>query len=149
MPNKVVPHNIDAEQSVIGSMFLTKKAKEKALEILNEDVFYLDSHSKIFNCIKELDSKNIPIDLTTVAEELDKKNWLKQVGDVEYLTEIINSVPTAANIEEYIKIVEEKSILRKLIDEATNIITSSYDTTNNINEVIEEAEKKYFVYQKV
>lgn len=148
MPNKVVPHNIDAEQSVIGSMFLTKKAKEKALEILNEDVFYLDSHSKIFNCIKELDSKNIPIDLTTVAEELDKRNWLKQVGDVEYLTEIINSVPTAANIEEYIKIVEEKAILRKLIDEATNIITNSYDTTNNINEVIEEAEKKIFGVSK-
>lgn len=148
MPNKTIPHNIDAEQSVIGSMFLTKKAKEKALEILNEDVFYLDSHAKIFNCIKDLDAKGVPIDLTTVAEELNKRNWLKQVGDIEYLTEIINSVPTASNIEEYIKIVEEKSILRKLIDEATSIITNSYDTTNNINEVIEEAEKKIFGVSK-
>lgn len=148
MPNKVVPHNIDAEQSVLGSMFLSKKAKEKALEILNEDVFYLDNHSKIFIAIKNLDAKNTPIDLTTVSEELNNKGWLKQIGDVEYLTEIINTVPTASNIEDYIKIVEEKFILRKLIDEATSIVSDSYDTSNNINELIEEAEKKIFSVSK-
>ena len=88
------------------------------------------------------------VDLTTVAEELNNRNWLKNIGDIEYLTEIIESVPSASNIDEYIKIVEDKSILRRLIDEATEIITNSYNTSNNISEVIEEAEKKIFDVSK-
>ncbi len=146
--NREIPHNIDAEQSVLGSMFLTKKALQKALELLNGSEFYLDSHSKIFECIKDLDARGSIVDLTTVAEELNKRNWLKTIGDIDYLTEIIESVPSAANIDEYIKIVEDKSILRRLIDEATNIITNSYNTSNDINEVIEEAEKKIFDVSK-
>ena len=146
--NKEIPKNIDAEQSVIGSMFLTKKAMQKVLENLKEDSFYLDSHKKIFSCIYELDSKGKPVDLTTVVEELNNRNWLGQVGGIEYLTEVIESVPTAANVDEYIKIVEDKFVLRKLIDEATSIITESYNTTNDVNEVIETAEKKIFDVSK-
>lgn len=146
--NREIPHNIDAEQSVLGSMFLTKKALQKSLELLNGSEFYLDNHAKIFECIKEIDSKGGVVDLTTVADELNNRNWLKQVGDIEYLTEIIESVPSAANVDQYIKIVEDKAILRRLIDEATSIITNSYNTTNNINEVIEEAEKKIFDVSK-
>lgn len=146
--NRDIPKNIDAEQSVIGSMFLTKKAMQKVLENLNEDMFYLDSHKKIFACISQLDSKGKSVDLTTVVEELNNQNWLKQIGGIEYLTEIIESVPTAANVDEYIKIVEDKFILRKLIDEATAIITESYNTANDINEVIEQAEKKIFDVSK-
>ena len=146
--NREVPHNIDAEQSVLGSMFLSKKALSKALELLSPEMFYLDNHSKIFECIKSLDSNNQVVDLTTIAEELNKRNWLKSVGNVEYLTEIIESVPSAANVDQYIKIVEDKAILRRLIDEATSIITNSYNTTNDIGEVIEEAEKKIFDVSK-
>ena len=146
--NREVPHNIDAEQSVLGSMFLSKKALLHALELLSPEMFYLDSHSKIFECIKSLESNNQVVDLTTVAEELNKRGWLKTVGNVEYLTEIIESVPSAANVDQYIKIVEDKAILRRLIDEATNIITNSYNTTNDIGEVIEEAEKKIFDVSK-
>ena len=146
--NREIPKNIDAEQSVIGSIFLSKKALEKVLENLNEDMFYLDSHKKIFVCISTLDNKGKSVDLTTVVEELNNQNWLKQVGGIEYLTEIIESVPTAANVDEYIKIVEDKFILRKLIDEATSIITESYNTSNDINEVIEQAEKKIFDVSK-
>lgn len=146
--NREIPKNIDAEQSVIGSIFLSKKALEKVLENLNEDMFYLDSHKKIFGCISTLDNKGKSVDLTTVVEELNNQNWLKQVGGIEYLTEIIESVPTAANVDEYIKIVEDKFILRKLIDEATSIITESYNTSNDINEVIEQAEKKIFDVSK-
>ena len=124
--NKEIPKNIDAEQSVIGSMFLTKKALEKGLENLSEESFYLDSHKKIFASIEELYNNNKSVDLTTVVEVLNNHGWLKQVGDIEYITEVIESVPTAANIDEYIKIVEDKYILRKLIDEATSIITESY-----------------------
>ena len=146
--NREIPHNIDAEQSVLGAMFLTKKALSKALELLDGSEFYLDNHSKIFQCIKDLDAKGSVVDLTTVADELNNWNWLKRVGDIDYLTEIIESVQSAANIDEYIKIVEDKAILRRLIDEATSIITGSYNTTNNISEVIESAEKKIFDVSK-
>jgi len=146
--NREIPHNIDAEQSVLGAMFLTKKALQKALELLDGSEFYLDNHSKIFECMKALEAKGSVVDITTVADELANRNWLKQVGDIEYLTEIIESVPSAAGIDEYIKIVEDKSILRRLIDEATSIITESYNTSNNISEVIEAAEKKIFEVSK-
>jgi len=146
--NREIPHNIDAEQSVLGSMFLTKKALQKALELLNGSEFYLDNHAKIFECIKNIEARGSVVDLTTVADELNNRNWLKTIGDIEYLTEIIESVPSAANIDEYIKIVEDKAILRRLIDEATSIITNSYNTSNNISEVIEEAEKKIFDVSK-
>ena len=146
--NREIPHNIDAEQSVLGAMFLTKKALQKALELLDGSEFYSDNHAKIFECIKNVDAKGSIVDITTVADELNNKNWLKQVGDIEYLAEIIESVPSAAGIDEYIKIVEDKSILRRLIDEATSIITDSYNTSNNISEVIETAEKKIFEVSK-
>ena len=148
MNNKVIPHNTDAEQSVLGSMFISKKALQKGLEVLNEDIFYLDSHGKIFTAMKDIDSRGKNVDITTVAEELNNRGWLKTIGDIEYLTEIIESVPSASNIDEYIEIVENKAVLRKLIDEATAIINNSYDTSNNIAEVIEEAEKKIFDVSK-
>lgn len=146
--NREIPHSIDAEQSVLGAMFLTKKALEKALETLDSSEFYLDKHAKIFECIKALNEKGNSVDLTTVTDELNNRSWLKQVGDIDYLTEIIESVPSASNIDEYIKIVEDKSILRRLIDEATSIITDSYNMNNNLTDVIEEAEKKIFNVSK-
>lgn len=138
---KVMPHNIEAEQSVLGSMFLSKYALQKCLENLESDLFYLDSHVKLFDAIKTLSESGSAIDLTTVTSELSNKGLLKQVGDVDYLTEIINSVPTASNVDEYIKIVEEKAILRKLIVEATNIVTLGYDTSNNLSDTLDQAEK--------
>ena len=142
MPERTIPHNIDAEQSVIGSMFLTKKALQKSLEMLMPDDFYLDSHIKIFSCIKAIDDQKRPVDLTTVAEELSVKGWLKQVGDVDYLAEVINNVPTTANIDEYINIVSEKSLLRKLIDEATSIVQESYKVGGNISDFLYTSQKK-------
>ena len=139
---KTMPHNIDAEKSVLGSMFLSKYATQKALESLNKDLFYLDANQKIFEAIKTLREKLVSIDMTTVTEELENKKQLKQIGGIEYLTEIINFVPTAANIDEYIRIVEEKAILRKLIEEATEIVTSGYNQEEDISEVLDNAEKK-------
>ncbi len=139
---KTMPHNIDAEKSVLGSMFLSKYATQKALESLNKDLFYLDANQKIFEAIKTLREKLISIDMTTVTEELENKKQLKQIGGIEYLTEIINFVPTAANIDEYIRIVEEKAILRRLIEEATQIVSSGYNQEEDISEVLDNAEKK-------
>jgi replicative DNA helicase len=142
MNEKTMPHNIDAEKSVLGSMFLSKYAIQKALESLNKELFYMDSHAKIFEAIKTLREKDISIDMTTVTEELENKKQLKQIGGIEYLTEIINFVPTAANIDEYIRIVEEKAILRRLIEEATEIVTSGYNQEEDLSEVLDNAEKK-------
>ena len=144
MKEKIIPHSIEAEQAVLGSMFLTKYALQKSIEGLNESLFYLDSHSKIFSIIRDLAEANKPIDIMTVSEELKKKKWLNSIGGIEYLTEVARSVPTAANIDEYIRIVEEKAILRRLIDEGTAIITEAYNSTNNINEILDTAETKIF-----
>ena len=139
---KEMPHNLDAEQSVLGAMFISKYAMQTAVEELTAENFFLDAHAKIFTVLKSLSEAGIPVDITTVTNELDKRKWLKQIGDVEYLTKIINAVPTASNIDQYIKIVEEKSILRRLIEEATNIATSGYDAEGELSEILDNAEKK-------
>lgn len=142
MLEKEMPHNIEAERSVLGSMFLSKYAAQKCVENLNKDLFYLDSHSQIFEVLSKFVDQRIPIDLTTVTAELDKQKILKQVGDVEYLTEIINTVPTAANVDEYIKIVESCAIKRRLITESTDIVNSVYESSDDLSELLESAEKK-------
>lgn len=149
MKEKTIPHSIEAEQAVLGSMFLTKYALQKAVESLNENLFYLDSHAKIFACIQDLSEANKPIDIMTVSEELKKRQQLNTIGGIEYLTEVAKSVPTAANVEEYIKIVEEKAILRRLIDEGTNIVTEAYTSTNDVNEILDYAENKILNVVKV
>lgn len=141
MQEKTIPHNIDAEQSVLGSMFLTKKALQKSLEGLTSEDFYLDSHQKIFDCIKTVNDSNKAVDLTTVTEELNKRNLLQQVGNIDYIVEMINTVPTTANIDEYINIVSEKALLRKLIDEATSIVKDSYNV-KDLGDFLFNAQKK-------
>lgn len=141
MNERVMPHNTDAEQAVLGSMFLSKYALEKALEELTKDKFYVESHGKIFDTIKYLAEKGNPIDITTVTAELDKKKILGSVGGVEYLTEIINCVPTAANVEYYLKIVEEKYLRRSLIEAATKIASDGFSSTDNIGDILDDAEK--------
>ena len=137
-----MPHNIEAEQSVLGAMFLSKYALQKSIENLSPEVFYKDAHAKIFNVMTDLAEAGSAIDITTVTAELDKRKELKQVGDVEYLSEIVNIVPSAANVDEYIKIVEEKAILRKLIETATEITTSGYSSKEDISTILDSAEKK-------
>ena len=140
--NKEIPNNIEAEQAVIGSMFLSKYAIQKAIENLSTEHFFLEKNGKIFDTIKDLAGREIAIDLTTVTNELKNRNILKEVGGVEYLTEILDQTPTAANVDHYIKIVEDKSIQRNLIKEATDIITMGYDGDSDINEVLDKAESK-------
>jgi len=142
MQERVLPHNIEAEQSVIGAMFLSKYAINRATEELYPELFYLDSHAKIFEVVKELADDKKPIDLTTVVELLNSKKYLDKIGGVEYLTEVVNSVPSAANVDYYIDIVRDKAILRRLIDVSTEITTSSYDAKDSTNEILDNAEKQ-------
>ena len=144
MNERSMPQKIDAEQSILGSMFLSDNALQRIVETINKDMFYLDSHQKIFEVIKNLSDKKSPIDITTVTAELERKKLLNQVGGVEYLTQIINSVPTAANADEYVKIVEEKFLRRNLIEAGTEIANSGFSSTDDIGEILDEAEKKIF-----
>ncbi len=139
---RIIPQDLNAEKAVIGSMFLSKYALQKGLETLTADIFYLDNHNKIFTVIKDLSDKGAPIDVTTVSSELSNRGWLKTIGDVDYLAAIINGVPSASNIEFYIKIIVDKSLLRKLINEANDIANAAYDTSNDVGNVVDNAEKK-------
>lgn len=139
---KEIPHNIEAEQSVLGSMFLSKYAIQKSIESLNKDSFFLEKHGKIFDVIKELYNDNVAIDITTVTDKLKDKNLLQEVGGVDYLTDILDQTPTAANIDHYLKIVEDKSILRNLIEEATQIATLGYSNEFPVNETLDKAEAR-------
>lgn len=142
MQEKKIPQNIEAEQAVLASMFLSKYALQKCIEELSSDLFYLDKHGKIFDVIKELSEASRAIDITTVTDELDKKNLLSQIGDVEYLSEIINSVASPANVDEYIKIVEEKAIRRRLIETSLEIEREGYNSDDSLNDLLDNAEKK-------
>ena len=140
--NKEVPNDISAEQAVIGSMFLSKYALDKSLEALTSDSFYLEKHGKIFNAIKELHSKGTALDITTITSHLKDKNIINEVGGVDYITEILEQTPTAANIDHYLKIVEDKSVLRSLIEEATQIATMGYQNELSVTETLDKAEAK-------
>ena len=99
MPTRVLPNNIEAEESVLGACFLSKYALQKAAENLSEEAFYSEKNSKIFATMLALLEEKTPIDITTVTSYLKKKNELSEVGGVEYLTEVLNYVPTAGNID--------------------------------------------------
>ena len=141
-----VPYSLEAEQSVLGSAFLSKSALQKICDAFTEEDFYLDSHKKIFNVLSELNSEGIPVDITIVTDRLESAKELSSVGNIEYLVEIANFVP---NVDYYINIVHEKSIRRKLIDAANEINNVSYTADSPVNEILDQAESKIFsVVQK-
>lgn len=142
MPIKTLPNNIEAEQSVLGACFLSKYALQKACESLTPDSFYDEKNGKIFSAMNALVDEKTPIDITTVTGYLKKNNQLTEIGGVEYLTEVLNFVPTASNIDYYIKNVEDASILRKLIETATDIASEGYRTDETVNEILDNSEKK-------
>ena len=137
-----MPHSLEAEQAVLCSMFLSKYALNNASENLVMEDFYFDKNAKIFKVMTDLHEKNVAIDVTTVTNELNTKEWLVQAGGVEYLSESVTSLATAANVDEYINIVHEKALLRKLINESTNIITDAYNAKDEVNDLLDSAEKK-------
>ena len=139
--NKEMPRDIIAEQCVIGSMFFSKKALQKCIESLNKDLFYDDRHAKIFECIKDLSDAGKPIDITIVTSELNNRKQLSSIGGVEYLSELTTIVPSAANVEEYIKIVNEKAVRRRLIETAIQIETDGYNWEDSLNELLDKSEK--------
>ncbi|WP_173918127.1 replicative DNA helicase [Halobacillus sp. Marseille-Q1614] len=139
--DRTPPHNIEAEQAVLGAVFLEPDAMSTAAEFLLPEDFYRASHQRIFEVMLTLSDRGEPIDLVTVTSALANNKVLEEVGGVSYLSDIANSVPTAANITYYTKIVSEKSTLRGLIRTATNIVTSGFAEEENIEDVLNSAEK--------
>ncbi|WP_058309169.1 replicative DNA helicase [Gracilibacillus massiliensis] len=136
------PHNMEAEQAVLGAIFLEPDAISSASEILIPEDFYRASHQQIFRVMLELADKGEPIDIVTVTTSLANTQQLDDVGGVSYLSDLASAVPTAANMVYYCKIVEEKSILRRLIRTATDIVTDSFSKEDEVEEVLNESEKR-------
>ena len=141
---KIPPHDIEAEQAVIGSMFTDKDAVISAIESLKEEDFYREDHKAIYSAILSLYDKSEPIDIITLKAELTSLGLFDKIGGLEYLVELPEKVPTTSNVQKYIKIVQDKSILRRLIKTANEIIEQGYDPTEEIDNIMELAEKKIF-----
>ncbi len=141
---KVPPHDIEAEQAILGSMLTDKDAVISALEVLKEDSFYREDNRAIFSAILSLYSKSEPVDIITVKSELTEQGNFERVGGLEYLAGLPERVPTTANVDMYIKIVEEKASLRSLIQTSNEMISLGYDESENADSILEMAERKVF-----
>ena len=141
MQDRVPPQNIEAEQSVIGAMLIDKNAVSLVTEKLMPEDFYRQAHQVIYSAILTLHSKNEPIDMITLINELKKMNRLDDVGGVAYITLLANVVPTAANAKFHAQIVEDKSILRQLVEGGTAIASLGYEGADDVPVIIDQAEK--------
>ena len=141
---KIPPHDIEAEQAVLGSMLTDKDAVISAIETLKEEDFYRDDNRLIYSAILSLYGKSEPVDIITVKAELTSMGIFEKVGGLEYLAELPEKVPTTSNVERYISIVEEKALLRNLIKSSDEISALSYDATEEAEDIMNIAEKKIF-----
>ena len=141
MADRLPPQNLEAEQAVLGAIFLEPSSLTLASEILLPEDFYRGAHQRIFDAMLKLTDKGEAVDLITVTEELAAAKLLEDIGGISYLSELAGSAPTAANIAYYAKIVEEKSILRRLIRTATEIAQEGYNREDEVDSLLSEAEK--------
>jgi replicative DNA helicase len=139
--DRIPPQNIEAEQAVLGAVLLDKEALITVSDILHPDDFYRVAHQKIYNSMLNISDMGEPVDLVTLTADLQGQKILEEVGGIVYLTDLVNAVPTAANVEYYAKIVEEKSIVRRLIRVTTEIASTGYTGNEDVSELISSAEK--------
>ncbi|WP_236909665.1 replicative DNA helicase [Clostridium sp. Cult3] len=141
---KIPPHSLEAEQSVLGAMIINQEAINTAIEQLRPDDFYKEANKEIFKAIVELYNRNEPVDIITLSEELRRRGTLENIGGVTYLASLSGGVAISSNIKYYCDIVEEKSILRRLILSCDEIMAKSYEDSEEVNSIIEQAEKNIF-----
>jgi len=141
---RIMPHNVEAEQSVLGAMIIDRECIATVTEIIKSEDFYKENHKEIFEAIIDLFDQNEPVDIITVADQLKVRGTLDAVGGLEYLTDLVTQVPTTANVKYYTKIVEEKSMLRKLIKASVDIANMSYEATEEVSYIMDFAEKQIF-----
>ncbi|PLX33438.1 MAG: replicative DNA helicase [Clostridiales bacterium] len=140
---RIPPHNIDAEQSVLGAMLLDREAVISATEKLRDEHFYKENHKEIYRAMLELYARNEPVDMVTVSEELKKAGILESAGGISYLADLSNAVPITANAKYYADIIEEKAILRHLIDAGKVIVDKGY-ASEDVKRLLDEAERRIF-----
>ena len=147
LSDKIPPQNIEAEQAVLGAILLDSESLAKSIEILGdggEKGFYKGAHRMIYLAMLSLFEKNEPTDLLTVTESLKKRGQLDQIGGASYLSSLIDSTPTSANVAYHAKLVREKAIVRDLIKTSTDIVSKSYENTEDVEELLDKAEKSIF-----
>lgn len=148
MAARKMPQNLEAEMSVLSACFLMPTAADKVCENLTPEMFFSEANRKIFEAIFNLHENKKPIDYTTMTNELEKNNTLALIGGLEYLSDVVDSIVSAANLEYYINIVQEKYLRRRLIEVSTDITTSAYEESSDTNEVVDNAEKQIFTVTK-
>lgn len=144
MIQRIPPNSVEAEQSVLGAMLLDKEAISTATEIISGEDFYREAHKEIFEAIVDIYNRSEPVDLITLTEKLKTRKTLDVVGGITFLTNLMDAVPTTHNVKYYAKIIEEKSLLRRLIRTANDIISKSYQASDEIGDIIDDAEKGIF-----
>jgi len=144
LTDRLPPQSLEVERTVLGSMLIDGNAASNALELLDENCFYMTANRHIFNCMREMFEKNIPVDIITLADQLRKKELLQEVGEESYLAELAESIATAANIEYYSGILLEKATLRQMITVAADITTDCFNPDCEPQEVLDQAEAKIF-----
>ncbi|MCX8081852.1 MAG: replicative DNA helicase [bacterium] len=141
---KVPPQSIESERAALGCMLLSEAARMEAFEVLKEEFFYSEAHRKIFSAIRTLFEKNEKCDLITVTNQLTQQGVIDDIGGVEYLSEIVELVPTAANIDEYINIIRDKYLLRTIIENATSIISEAFSEPEEVDSFLDKVEATIF-----
>ncbi len=141
---RVLPNDVEAEQAVLGAMIIDKDAIANVLEIIRPDDFYREDNREVFSAIVDLFESSKPIDLVSIKEQLRFRGTLDAVGGIAFIADLSTKVPTAANVEYYAKIVEEKSILRKLIHSSNDISNMGYAANEDVQDIVDAAEKKIF-----
>ncbi|WP_372516686.1 MULTISPECIES: replicative DNA helicase [Paenibacillus] len=140
--DRIPPQNLEAEQAVLGAILLDGDALVTAMERINSDDFYRGAHQLIYEAMIEIAEANEPVDLVTLTARLQDKKQLEEVGGIKYLSELANAVPTAANVDYYAQIVEEKSLLRRLIRTATQIVSNGYASEDEVGMLLSDAEHR-------
>ena len=141
---RAAPWNNEAEQAVLGAMLLDQDAALNAAQILTDDMFYREAHRRLFRAMVTLTERRSVIDHITLRDELNRKGELDTIGGYDYIAELTDAVPTAANLEFHAQIVRDKAILRRLIESATSIITEAYDANAAPSELLDSAEARIF-----
>lgn len=143
-PDKLPPQNIDAEKSLLGSVLIDRESINKVADYLKPSDFYIRRHQIIYDAALSLFEKREPIDLLSLSNKLDEMKLLEEAGGISYITSLTNSVPSAAHIASYAKIVQRKKMLRDMIDAANHILTLGYTEDDDVDNLLDEAEKKLF-----
>jgi len=144
MVERLPPQNIEAEQSVLGSLLIDSEAVVRVASFLRPEDFYRRAHSLIYQAILDLHERREPADFVTLCDELERRGQLEEVGGAAYITSLINAVPTALHVEHYARIVERTAILRRLLSAATEIASLAYEEAKDVDEVVDRAEQIIF-----